>query len=144
MQSNISFDFGGGTVLNVPQSSTAVGVGYDPGAWFVQAEYTGVKLPGITPSGWGAYVIGGYRIGNFTPYLIHAKSWTANVRGLSTFDQRTTSLGLRWDAMKNIAVKMQVDQIKPDSDSNGYFINVRPGLSGSNVRLVSLAVDFVF
>lgn len=46
--------------------------------------------------------------------------------------------------MKNIAVKMQVDQIKPDSDSKGYFINARPGLSGSNVRLVSLAVDFVF
>ncbi|OYO28895.1 hypothetical protein [Janthinobacterium sp. PC23-8] len=145
MQSTVTFDLGGGTILDVAQRSVATGASYDPGTWFVQGEYTSVKLPGITPTVKGAYVMGGYRLGNFTPYAIHARSWSTNVDvGLTTYDQRTDTLGVRWDAMKNIAVKLQFDQIRPVTGSAGYFIRARPGLDSSNFRLLGLAVDFVF
>lgn len=144
MQSNIRFDVGGGASVITPHKTVAFGAAYDPGEWFVQGEFTSVKLPGIMPTAKGAYLIGGYRFGDVAPFLIRSQGWSQHGDGPGMFDQRTTSLGVRWDAMKNIAVKMQVDQIRPTAGSAGYFINVRPGLSGTNVRLVSLAVDFVF
>ena len=59
--------------------------------------------------------------------------------------QATTSVGIRWDAMPNVAVKAQYDRIKLGSGSSGRLTNPQPGLEkGGKVDLFSVSVDFVF
>ena len=54
----------------------------------------------------------------------------------------TIALGMRWDAMRNIAVKAQYDSIK--TTGAGQFYNPQPGFANQRVGVYSLAVDFVF
>lgn len=59
--------------------------------------------------------------------------------------QTTSSLGLRWDAANNIAVKLQLDHVDLDEGSVGRFLNVQPAFEpGGTVNVYSVAVDFVF
>jgi hypothetical protein len=60
-------------------------------------------------------------------------------------DQDTTSLGVRWDFMKNAAAKLQLDRISLKGNSAGRLHTVT-GVAFTNrtVNLVSVAVDFVF
>lgn len=62
-------------------------------------------------------------------------------------DQRTATLGVRWDAMSNLAVKAQWDHIRKPANAQGLFFDP----SDSNfvaekrkVNVVTLSVDFVF
>ena len=144
LQSDVTFALAPGFDLKVAQKSYSVGAAYDPGSWFIQGEFTSVRLPGFTPTVNGSYLTGGYRLGNFTPYAIYAKGSSSNTPALVSYDQKTASVGVRWDAMKNVAVKLQADRIEPLKGTAGYFTNVRPGLVGSKVNLVTVAVDFVF
>ncbi|MEP6504659.1 MAG: hypothetical protein ABJD97_15075 [Betaproteobacteria bacterium] len=57
--------------------------------------------------------------------------------------QKTGSLGLRWDAYKNVAVKAQYDHIEPDGGP-GLFNRVNPGFGNDAVSVYSVSVDFVF
>ena len=58
--------------------------------------------------------------------------------------QKTDSIGLRWDAWKNIDVKAQYDRIKPDAGrARACSIASTPTLP-SSVNVYSVAVDFVF
>jgi hypothetical protein len=57
--------------------------------------------------------------------------------------EKTDSIGLRWDAWKNIAVKAQYDHVKPDGGP-GLFEKVQAGFGTSAVNVYSVAVDFVF
>jgi hypothetical protein len=150
-----------------------VGLNYDPGTWFVMAEagrtHTG-SLLGATRS---AYASAGWRWGPFTPYLtwsrVRATGATADPglpvaalpapyqaaaarlnaglnALLTTIPQQTTaSAGLRWDAWRNIALKLQYDRVKPEDGSRGTLINTTPGFrSGHPADVVSLALDFVY
>nr|WP_315398748.1 hypothetical protein [uncultured Duganella sp.] len=144
LRSRVAIQLAPGLHLQVPQKAYTIGAVYDPGAWFVQGEVANTKLPGFAPTTKVGYVTGGYRVGNFTPYAMYAKSSPDNTPAIIAYDQSTTSLGLRWDAMKNTAVKVQVDRVNLPTGSTGFFTNVRPALAGSNVNLVTVAVDFVF
>jgi len=145
---------------------------YDPGSWFVTAEWAIAQLHttfGKT-SAWD--VSGGYRVAAFTPYLSYAQ-----VRGDgNTFDpgltvsalppslaapaielnavlnaqlgahpvQKTISLGLRWDFMKNLDLKLQYDRIRLGPGSQGFLTNEQSDFRpGGNVNVVSIAIDFV-
>jgi hypothetical protein len=48
--------------------------------------------------------------------------------------------------MRNYDFKFQYDQVRLSSNSNGYLINVPPGviLHGSRFYVISAVVDFVF
>lgn len=144
LQSDVTIPLAPGFVLSVDQSATMLGVIYDPGTWFLQGEYAVTKLEGFTPTTKVGYLTGGYRIGAFTPYAMYAKSSPDKTPAILAYDQSTTSLGLRWDAMRNTAVKLQFDRIDLPRGSTGFFTNVRPGLAGSKVNLVTVAADFVF
>jgi hypothetical protein len=62
----------------------------------------------------------------------------------SIADQRTMSVGARWDFMKNVAFKAQYDHTRIGAGSPGLLINIQPGFqSGGTVNLFSLAIDFV-
>lgn len=66
--------------------------------------------------------------------------------------QRTTTLGTRWDAMPNVAVKFQWDHVTKPADSYGLFFTEDPYGSKATsfrdstrrVNILSLSVDVVF
>lgn len=144
MRSDVSIMLAPNFRLAIDQKAYTIGATYDPGTWFVQGEYASTKLPGFMPSTKVGYLTGGYRIGTFTPYAMYSTSSPAKTPAIVSYDQSTTSLGVRWDAMRNTAVKLQFDRVDLPKGSVGYFTNVRPGLAGSKVNLVTVAVDFVF
>ena len=55
--------------------------------------------------------------------------------------QMTDTIGLRWDAFRSAAVKVQVDRVKPQG--TGLFVNAKPGFHGP-VTVGAVAIDFVF
>ena len=161
--------------LPVDRRVTFVGVGasYDPGAWFVNAEYARFNTRSIVGHRSAWYVSGGARVGKFTPYATYARidaesetsdpglpvaafpaplqpAATALNAGLNAQlnalpRQSTISLGVRWDFLRNAALKLQYDQVRLGAGSFGTFGNVQPGFTaGGKVRVFSAAVDFVF
>jgi hypothetical protein len=59
--------------------------------------------------------------------------------------QYTSSMGVRWDFMKNFDLKVQLERINLGAGSVGTLINIQPGFQpGGIVYVISTAVDFVF
>jgi len=143
-RSNIGLDLAPGYAISVASKLINIGAIYDPGNWFVQGEYSRSELPGLTPTEKAYYLTGGYRVGNFTPYATYAKVTPEQSIAALSQEQKTVSVGLRWDAMKNTDVKLQWDRVSLGSGNTGFFTNVQPALAGSTVNVVSVAVDFVF
>jgi hypothetical protein len=154
---------------------TFVGVGatYDPGKWFVTGEWARIHSSNGFLGGKSAwYVSGGYRIGDFTPYLTYAKANANNLSdpGLSLaglpapvagaaaglnaalnstlagrIAQDTVSVGTRWDFRRNMAVKFQFDRTSIATGSTGLVNHIQPGYPlGGKLHLFSASVDFVF
>jgi Gram-negative porin len=147
-------------------SFTGFGLVFDRGNWLFNAEYTMRRTDSYVPDTTGWYTTLGYRVGKFTPYLTLSRlkvddSNVDNTIPLGVSDelsalkvvvdgvvasqqisQKTVALGLRWDAMRNVAVKAQFDRIRPDA--GGFFVRTEAGFGGSHVNVYSLAVDMVF
>lgn len=132
----------------------SLGASYDPGNWFVISEW--IQRRSTTKIG-AMYVSGGYRIDKFTPYVLYSHNSSGSFISGSpppttaaidraNRSQSTVSMGLRWDFMRNTDFKIQVDQVTLSNNSNGYLINVQPGVTlyGSRFYVVSAVVDFVF
>lgn len=62
--------------------------------------------------------------------------------GVGQGEQTTDSIGLRWDFYRSVALKVQIDRVKP-KNGNGLFVNVKPGFTGP-VTVGAAALDFVF
>jgi hypothetical protein len=153
---------------------TFIGVGamYDPGRWFVLGEWGHDNFHSVLGASTAWYVSGGYRLAKVTPYLTYSKvSVNSNTSdpgltlsnlppflvgpatglnaalnsALATIaDQRTMSVGARWDFMKSVALKVQYDHTRLGARSPGTLINLQPGFApGGTVNLFSLAIDFV-
>ena len=147
-------------------SFTGVGIGYDQGNWVANAEFTKRKTSSYVSSttGWEATL--GYRVGKFTPYatVSQLKRDSSNVdnnipaavpqlaplaAGVDTvlfrqnIAQKTDSVGVRWDAWKNIDLKAQYDRVQPTAGGTGLFNRVLTPLP-STVNVYSVAVDFLF
>jgi hypothetical protein len=149
------------------------GVNYDPGKWFLMAEAGRFNSHSFLGSTTSLYASGGYRAGDFTPYLSYARSRTndpttspgldlsglpgpvaaqgAVLNGtlnwlLSTIPiQDTITAGVRWDVLPSVALKMQYDRLRPRGGSNGTLVNVQPGfVHGRPVHVASVVLDFVF
>jgi hypothetical protein len=67
-------------------------------------------------------------------------------------DERTSTLGVRWDASSSLAVKFQFDRISKPADSSGMFLipdGTVPAQKAfiaekRTIRVMTLSVDFVF
>lgn len=144
------------TVANLPIPSLAalgkadakvmsVGLAYDEQDLFASVEMTTLDhvLPG-KKRGW--YVLGGYRIDAFTPYIAYSaqKQITRPSPVFQPVNQQSAIVGVRWDFYKNTDLKVQVEQIRTDADSRGAFKSYPGNQPGTTTRLLSLAVDFVF
>jgi predicted porin len=151
----------------------SLGLRYDPGEWFVMGEWARAKTRTFIGDIRGWYITGGYRLGAFTPYVtlaqVQAHSDTsdpglslaglppaqaAQAAGLnaglnqmlgSAVQQKSISLGIRWDFIRNAALKVQYQHLDLDEGSPGVLTNLQPGFEpGGSVNLFSAAIDFVF
>ncbi|NEX59490.1 porin [Noviherbaspirillum galbum] len=146
----------------------------DQGRWFLTTEWAQLKTNSWAGDGQAWYAGAGYRIGHVTPFasvsrvrltspasdpglpvaslpaFLRPATQQANgvldsLLGAIIPDQRTLSAGMRWDAAKNTAVKVQVDHMDLSTGSGGALKNLLPGFSpGGQVNLFTVSVDFVF
>jgi hypothetical protein len=131
----------------------SLGVDYDPGDWFVMSEWIQSQTRYKNEA---MYLGAGYRIKKFTPYFMYSQNGAGSYQSWSTQNastvtrairsQRTESLGLRWDFMKNYDFKFQYDLVTLSDNSNGFLINVPTNVSlhGETFYAVSAVVDFLF
>lgn len=151
----------------------SVGGRYDRGDWFAMSEWSRSRSRSWIGDFDGWYLSAGLRHGNLTPYAtlagLRALSSTSDpgvpVSGLPpelaetavTFNailnellgfaaqQKSLSLGVRWDVRPQIALKAQYDYIDLVRGSPGVLGNVQPEFErGGSVSLFSLSMDFVF
>jgi hypothetical protein len=143
---------------------TSIGATMDWNNIIAQAEYAqrrakdAVYLPDT--NAW--YAMAGYRIGKVLPYYAHASAkgagssvtkpaalarvpaLNAAVTGLLTSAEQTSDIiGVRWDFAKSVALKVQVDRVKPKAKS-GLLINVPAAGYNKDVTVVAAGLDFVF
>jgi len=159
-------------IVGKSSSILTLAASYDPGQWFVMGEWATSRSESFLGTSTGWYVSGGHRAGAFTPYLTYAQitqrrnfSPGLSIAGLPAYlapvavalntglndalnsrpDQYTLSIGMRWDFMKNLDLKLQFDRIDLGAGSAGTLVNPQPGFQpGSTVFLFSSVVDFVF
>jgi hypothetical protein len=145
----LRYDLGlGGLVLAAdPQTLASIGASYDPATWFVLGEWIrqADDAGGLYHS-W--YVMSGLRFGKFTPYADHARAdraYAGTGGGPPFLNQDTSTLGLRWDFIRNFDCKLQFDHTQLHGGSNTFFVNQQPGFQETGtVNVLSLAVDFIF
>ncbi|MDM4767599.1 hypothetical protein [Pelomonas sp. SE-A7] len=151
-------------------SFTGLGLTWDQGEWLVSSEYTQRRTDTYASDTNGWYLTVGHRFGKFTPYgtvsqlkqissnvdntipksgypaatQAQLNFLSANVEGVvagQRRDEKTLAAGVRWDAMRNVAVKAQLDRITPKGP--GLLLGV-PSNFANRVSVYSLSVDMVF
>lgn len=147
-------------------SFTSVGLGLDWNDIVVQSEFAKRKTDTYVNDTTSWYAMGGYRFGKFLPYVSHAKLSidghpentvpagvpalaplragvaTLPYTGLGQGEQSTTSVGVRYDFHRSVALKVQVDRVKPEVGS-GLLLNAQRGFN-RDVTVGAVALDFVF
>ncbi|MBY0556674.1 MAG: hypothetical protein K2P77_05670, partial [Burkholderiaceae bacterium] len=145
-------------------SFTSAGISMDYNNFVAQGEYAKRKTDSRIiqdTSSW--YLMGGYRLGKFLPYVMHGDVKQDSIRSFAGLPssgplaplaaaangaieaglQSTSAIGLRWDFYKSAAFKVQIDHISP-RNGTGYFVNPKPSLAGQSVNVYAASVDFVF
>ncbi|MFC5498481.1 hypothetical protein ACFPOE_13125 [Caenimonas terrae] len=156
-----------------PFSFAGLGASYDPGKWFVMSEWARSESSSVLGTRVGWYASGGYRLGEFTPYVLYARVRAGKVSdpGLAVAGlppalagpatalngglnaalaqsapvQSTVSIGARWDFAKSAALKLQFDHTHLGPGSSGALRNMQPGFQpGGQLNVFSASVDVVF
>lgn len=143
----------------------SIGTRYDPGDWFVMAEWARNRSRTLVGDNRGWYITGGYRVGALTPYLTLADRRVFSETSHPGIDapqaqplnallnealndaarQSRVAAGVRWDFARSVALKVQFDHIDLGTDSEGVLANDQPGFErGGTVALFSTTLDFVF
>ncbi len=148
-------------------SVLTLGASYDPGKWFAMGEWGLVDFRSAFGKKSAWYLSSGYRWGKFTPYLIFSKATPKSntsdpgleptLPGATTLNaalnqlliaspkQKTISVGLRWDAARNMAIKAQYDYTDIGAGSYGTLNNRQATLeTGGHFSVFSVVVDFLF
>ena len=154
-------------------SLATIGASYDPGSWLLMSEWARSASGALLANSTGWYVMAGYHFSQLIPYLTIgqvearrkvepgisaaglppplAEAAAALNGGLTAIltafapSQSSVSVGVRWDLVKNVDLKLQYDRVRLDSNSSGRLQNVQPGFRPEDqVNVFSLAMDFVF
>lgn len=152
-------------------SFTSAGLTMDWNNIVVQTEYAKRKTDSYVNDTDSWYVMAGYRIGRVLPYFNHAETksvghvtntvpsacpagypaaCTPTVRALSAgvdvlsspVKQSTDTIGVRWDFHTSLALKAQIDRVRPSGNA-GLLVRATPGFTGP-VTVGAVALDFVF
>jgi len=152
------------TTVNV----LSLGASYDPGNWFVMAEWGQTDSRSVLGKREAWYATGGYRWGKFTPYISYAEAKLQSpqsdpgIAAVTTTDtatlngnlnqqlsgapvQKTASVGVRWDLARNTALKLQYDYSRIGNGSPGTLDHLSPDfVPGRSFSVFSATLDFVF
>jgi hypothetical protein len=160
-------------VIDKRYTVVAAGINYDPGKWFLMAEGGTTNGHSFLAKSAGLYVSGGYRAGDFTPYMTYSRvdsrvpttdpglpltglpppyaAAAAQLNGglavlLKTIPSQTSiTTGVRWDLRSDMALKFEYQRVKTRDGSRGSLSNLQPGFqSGRAVNVASAVLDFVF
>jgi predicted porin len=159
-------------VNDAPIDVWILGGRYDPGEWFLMAEWTRAESRSFLGKDAGWYVSSGYRLKQFTPYASYAQRddldssnrpalpvaflppflqgfasvLNAELDNLLQPNASTTwTIGTRWDFMENFSFKVQLDHIVLGDNSKAALINIQPGFKpGEDLDVISATIDFVF
>lgn len=158
---------------------SGIGASYDRDQWLVNAEYTVRQGKSRIPDTKGWYLTAGYRLGAFTPYLGVSSVQVTDSNRNNPFQaalgqpsplaplaadiqrfmeglhvtERTSILGVRWEAASQVALKLQLNHIHKPAQSSGWFYAPDGGFSSASadfygreqrVNLLSLTLDFVY
>jgi hypothetical protein len=160
------------TVDHKPVVTESIGARYDPGHWFMMGELGHINTHSVFSANTAWYVSSGYRLAMFTPYLGYAQVRTdrasnpglplsdlpPNLSGFAAglnaalysileanSDDKTVSVGLRWDFMRNLDLKLQFDHTSNGTYSAGKLTDLQPGFRpGGEVNVSTVTVDFIF
>jgi hypothetical protein len=148
------------------------GVNYDPGRWFVIAEWAQEKVRGVIGSHSGWYASSGWRFGSLTPYAIWGQTRPLQHRSDPGVDpnsvppesaavvgalnaqlnallanvpeQSSLSVGARWDFMTNLCLKVQYDHVDFARGNSGTLTRFKPGFRpGGSTNVLGLSMSFV-
>lgn len=134
----------------------SLGLVFDRGPWQAQLMLNHIDQgTQALESSDGGYVLVGYRIGEVTPYLGY--SWVlsksrgnapsavaAYVMQDSHADQQTIFAGMRWDVVRNVALKAQWDGIRGEASSLYPYRRDNRARWDGHMDVFSLTLDFVF
>ena len=155
-------------VANTRGTFRSLGAVYDDGTVQVQVAVARTERESVMfENDRSGYILAGYRLGQVTPFIGH--SWVystpksldtglpnANAKLIalnqlvatnvanSHSDQHTTTLGVRWDVMRNVDLKLQYD-LQQGTPTSVFPVRKEqvPVWNGST-RVFSLAMDFIF
>ncbi|MEO8135384.1 MAG: porin [Betaproteobacteria bacterium] len=141
----------------------SAGIVYDQGPWQAQLMFNRVYSDTLAfaPKESGYFLLG-YRSGLWTPFVTVAgiqshvsqratgvptpnplDSAVAAALAASASTQRTVSVGVRYDFMPNLDLKLQLDQVRVFDNAALLWRNPQPGWNG-RATIFSIALDFVF
>ena len=126
----------------------SVGLQYDNGKAIVLSEFAKrtendapvIGRPLDISNEW--YVAGGWRFGKLTPLVIYGKfNPGQSVVTPEAASYGTWSGGLRYDIVRNVALKAQVSRVQAGNST--YWVTANPA-SDERVNVYSVGADFVF
>jgi hypothetical protein len=152
----------------------SLGAVYDSGPLHIQSAVIKITQETATfQDTQSGYLLAGYRINSVTPYLGISR-WTSayenrvtglpdelplpggsldltplkqayqNIIGASSANQTTSTLGVRWDVVPQVAMKAQWDSIQSDKNSRFPYTNASNTNWNGRTDVISLTIDFVF
>ena len=144
----------------------SLGVVYDEGPLQIQGMLNHIRHEsGVFQNSNAGYVLAGYRFGTLTPFAGVSWSDTAfkhystglpsggafdalnngfnSLMVASAVNQKTYTLGMRWDFRQDMALKVQWDGIRGQPESRFPFAHVGSGWKG-RADVLSLSLDFIF
>jgi hypothetical protein len=133
--------------FTVKDTFDSVGLQYDNGKAIVLSEFAKrtentvalFGLPLDVSNQW--YVAGGWRFGKLTPLLIYGKYNSGPSLISPQGSQGTLSASLRYDIVRNVALKAQVS--RPQAANVSYWVTPNTS-SDERVNVFSVGADFVF
>lgn len=140
----------------------SAGVVYDRGPLQIQAMVNQIiHETRLFQNSRAGFLLLGYRLGSFIPYL-GVSSWkTSSRKGLpiipvaslneayrsfvsaADVDRNTYTIGARWNFDSQMALKVQWDFVRANADTGFSFANVKPEWNGKT-GVLSVTLDFVF
>ena len=148
-------------------SFTELGLTMDYKNIVLQAEYAQRRAqePVYIPQTNSGYLMAGYRFGKILPYYAHAyyqdAGSTVNVPTvpaghplaptlagvsmlLKSTEQKSDLIGMRWDFAKSLALKVQIDHVKPQAKGGSLILPSGVMTYDKSVNVYAAGIDFVF
>ncbi|HEV7814120.1 MAG TPA: hypothetical protein VGP06_03350, partial [Janthinobacterium sp.] len=144
---------------------TSLGLTMDWNNIVLQSEFgrRHAAEPVYVPDNDAWYLMAGYRIGSFLPYYAHAAvrqtgrsvalpanfptggalATAVDYGFLTSPEQYSDLVGVRWNFAKSRALTVQIDRLRPTAKNGELIFGPAGGLRGS-VIVMAAALDFVF